>query len=185
MNLPVHIRPGTESDAPAIREVVLRAFDRSERDEVAGLVSDLLADPTAQPVESLVAETEDGRLVGHVLFTSVQLIGAGHPVRAAILAPLAVHPNYQGRGIGGRLVMSGLDRLREAGVELVFVLGHPGYYPRFGFRPAGMFGLQAPYPIPAENAEAWMVCHLKGDPAALKGRVKCADALNRPELWQE
>jgi putative acetyltransferase len=71
-------------------------------------------------------------------------------------------------------------------VDLVFVLGHPAYYPRFGFSPAGARGLDAPYPIPQKNAEAWMVRELRpGVIGDCSGRVICADALADPEYWRE
>ncbi|NIP71638.1 MAG: N-acetyltransferase, partial [Gammaproteobacteria bacterium] len=76
---------------------------------------------------------------------------------SAILAPLAVHPDHQGRGIGGSLVREGLARLKGAGVELVFVLGYPAYYAKLGLSPAGEKGFEAPHPIPPESADAWMV----------------------------
>ena len=65
----------------------------------------------------------------------------------AILAPLAVVPDAQGQGIGGALIEHGLSLLQRSGVGLVFVLGHPGYYPRHGFEPAGRLGFDAPFPI--------------------------------------
>ena len=68
----------------------------------------------------------------------------------------------------------------------MFVLGHPGYYPRFGFRPAGALGLAAPYPIPPQHADAWMVQELKaGTIGAVEGRVVCAKALDKREYWVE
>jgi predicted N-acetyltransferase YhbS len=72
------------------------------------------------------------------------------------------------------------------GVELVFVLGHPGYYPRFGFKPAGVLGFEAPYPIPEKHADAWMVRELRaGIIGSVRGKVVCADTLSRPEYWRE
>ena len=95
-------------------------------------------------------------------------------------------PEAQKKGVGGALIRDGLKRLTEAGVELVFVLGHPDYYPREGFRPAGQFGFDAPYPIPEKNAGAWMVLELKsGLIGKVKGTVKPADAINRPDAWRE
>ena len=76
--------------------------------------------------------------------------------------------------------------MSESGVELVFVLGHPEYYPRHGFTPAGALGFEAPYPIPDEHAEAWMVQELRpGVIGSVCGRVICADMLNKPEHWHE
>ena len=77
-------------------------------------------------------------------------------------------------------------QLGECGVELVFVLGHPSYYPRFGFQPAGVLGFEAPYPIPNENADAWMVKEL--EPGAIQrsqGRVECSSVLSDSKHWIE
>jgi len=153
-------------------------------DEVANLVRDLLDDPSAVPRVSLLAFDED-RAVGHVLFTRAHLTPMS-PLTISILAPLAVVPTYQRRGVGSNLVVSGLQRLKDAGVDLVFVLGHPEYYPRFGFEPALRLGFQATYPIPAKNESAWMVLALR--PGLLgnhQGTVICAEAMNRPEHWRE
>jgi putative acetyltransferase len=99
---------------------------------------------------------------------------------------LAVVPDAQNQAIGGKLIGRGLDLLRESGVDLVFVLGHPEYYPRHGFKPAGRLAFEAPYPIPDKNANAWMVQALRPDViGSVSGKMICADALNKPELWRE
>lgn len=181
----VEIRPANQADDQAIVNLTRAAFGDTEGPIIAELIANLLTDPTAQPLLSLVAETR-ANVVGHILFTHVRLSDSAEPARASILAPLAVHPDYQSQGIGGRLIQEGLRRLTESGVELVFVLGHPGYYPRHGFAPAGEKGLHAPYPIAPENAPAWMVQELR--PGVLdhaSGTVLCAKALDRQELWVE
>ena len=72
------------------------------------------------------------------------------------------------------------------GVGLVFVLGHPGYYPKYGFVPAGTRGFEAPYPIPPEHADAWMVQELQlGMIGSFMGQVECTDTLNDPKHWRE
>jgi len=178
------LRIATESDLPGIIAVHKSAFTE-EGETIASLVADLLGDDTAAPWLSLVAEI-DGRIVGHVLFTAVRLSGAERTVSAQILAPLAVAPEYQDQGIGGALIGDGLKRLATSGVKLVFVLGHPDYYPQFGFRPAGTQGFEAPYPIPCVHAAAWMVQELRpGIIGSVHGRVRCADTLNDPRYWQE
>lgn len=180
--MPVTIRVATDDDLDAVLDVERRAFGQETE---ADLVRDLLADASAAPRLSLLA-IEDEQPVGHVLFTSVDVVGAERPVRASILAPLAIVPEAQGHGSGGKLVEDGLLRLAGSGVEMVFVLGDPGYYARFGFTPAGRLGLQAPYPIPAEHADAWMVKVLGDDDVgSVAGRVQCAETLDRPELWRE
>ncbi|MFW5452061.1 GNAT family N-acetyltransferase [Thioalkalivibrio sulfidiphilus] len=152
-------------------------------DVEAGLVRDLLADPSAAPMLSLLA-WDAGRAVGHVLFTTVRMGHATAPVSGMILAPLAVVPDVQGRGIGAALIREGLALLGQRGVDLVFVLGHPGYYTRHGFEPATPRGLTAPYPI--EPEAAWMVRALRpGLLGSVHGRVVCADVMTRPEYWRE
>lgn len=183
MNL--QVREAVESDNLAIANVVIAAFGDEQGPEIAELIAALLADPTAQPLRSLVATIND-RVVGHVLFTHTHIEPSPRNISSAILAPLAVHPDHQNQGIGSRLIQQGLERLRAAGVELVFVLGYPGYYSRHGFTPAGVLGLDAPHPIPPEHADAWMVQALHaGVIGSVKGQVVCAATLNDPKHWRE
>ncbi|MFO1377062.1 MAG: N-acetyltransferase [Steroidobacteraceae bacterium] len=153
------------------------------QEDEAELVIALLQDLTARPHLSLLGLVDD-RPVGHVLFTPVSIAGAATTCSAAILAPLAVHPDFQRQGIGGTLIEDGARRLAASGVRLVFVLGHPAYYMRFGFSPALKSGLVPPYPVFPQ--EAWMVRPL--DPNILgtvSGRVSCAQSLDKPEYWRE
>jgi putative acetyltransferase len=169
-----------ESDWDEALRVEREAFGR---DDEAGLVGALLRDPTAQPVVSLLA-WESGRAVGHVLFSRVTLVGSPIEVSAAILAPLAVVPASQRRGIGRALIEHGAGVLAGSGVKLLFVLGAPAYYTRCGFRPAVARGLLAPYPIVPEAA--WMVRPLVPDlPATVAGTVACAASLAKPQYWRE
>ncbi len=181
----MEIRLSDDSDLPAISRIHREAFGPDEGPEVDELVRDLLQDPTAEPSLSLVAES-DGTLAGHILFTAARIDGPGESPVASILAPLGILPAFQRQGVGGLLAERGLAILGERGVDLVFVLGHPSYYPRFGFQPAGAVGFDAPYPIPEKDAAAWMVKALK--PGAIDrfaGTVVCASAMDRPEHWQE
>ncbi len=181
----MEIRPATESDLPEIARVHLEAFGPAEGPVIAALVEELLQDQTALPSLSLVAESE-GRPRGHVLFTAARLGAPGERPTASLLAPVGVLQAHQQQGVGTLLVEAGLGALAERGVDLVFVLGHPSYYPRFGFEPAGCLGFQAPYPIPESNAAAWMVKALSpGAANRFRGRVECASALDRPEHWIE
>ena len=176
------VRQTNGQDLDAIISIHESAFGQNEE---ARLTADLLSDPSAAPRVSLMAVV-DGRPAGHVLFTRAVVSGAEAGIAASILAPLAVIPEFQGHGLGGELIRNGLRQLAEEGTGLVFVLGHPGYYPRFGFRPAGACGLVAPYPIPPQHADAWMVQELKeGTLGTVEGRVNCADALDKREYWVE
>ena len=125
-------------------------------------------------------------IIYHIIYSKVRIAQTEEAVSAQILAPLAVLPETQSLGVGGQLIKEGLKQLRESGVELVFVLGHPGYYPRYGFKPAGELGFEAPYPIPEEHAGAWMVQALCPDVIGrVSGKIECADVLNQPEHWRE
>lgn len=175
------IRKAPESDLEGVLSVERSAFGS---DVEAGLVRDLTGDASAQPVVSLLA-FQGNRAVGHILFTRAYLEPKSS-LSVSILAPLAVIPGFQKQGIGGKLIACGLGLLTESGVDLVFVLGHPEYYPRHGFRPAGERGFDAPYPIPDKNSDAWMVLPLRpGIIGRFNGKVLCADKLNKPEYWRE
>jgi putative acetyltransferase len=176
----MRIVEASSSDLNEVRLVERLAFGG---DEEAQLVCDLLGDPSARPVLSLLAR-EGEQPVGHVLFTAARLTGQCSQTSVSILAPLAVVPEAQRRGIGARLIEHGVRRLCERGVELVFVLGHPEYYPRHGFEPALPHRLAAPYPVSPEDA--WMVRALRGDVLGrVHGSVVCAEAMDRPEYWRE
>lgn len=181
----MEIRSSRHADIDAIAKLHREAFGPQEGEVVAALAIDLLGDPTARPVLSLLAE-ENGELRGHVLFSSVSVVDGSLSVPGRILAPVGVSSKVQGMGIGSRLIRAGLEQLRAVGVRLVFVLGHPSYYPRFGFEPAGRLGLEAPYPVPDRVADAWMVLELEaGHLGHVKGTVQCAEVLNQPEHWRE
>lgn len=110
---------------------------------------------------SLVA-IESGMVVGHILFTPARLEARGGPVWGMGLAPMAVLPTHQNRGIGSLLVREGLEQLRTQGCPFVIVLGHPHYYPRFGFEPASHYGVRCPWEgVPDQ---AFMIQFLQGPP---------------------
>ena len=178
----MHIREATDSDMNDVLSVERLAFGYNKEAE---LVRELLEDPSAKPILSLLAFKND-RAVGHILFTAARLTKNKNTVSMVILAPLAIVPETQKQGIGGQLIQKGLELLSIVGIDLVFVLGHPEYYPRYGFKPAGVLGFEAPYPIPDKHAEAWMVQALRPNViGSVSGKIICADALNKPEHWRE
>ena len=178
----LHIREAVETDLNDVLLIERLAFGY---DKEANLVRDLLHDHSARPLLSLLALKND-RAVGHILFTKARLSGTQDTASIVILAPLAILPDAQKQGIGGKLIEKGLELLSTSGVDLVFVLGHPEYYPRYGFKPAGNLGFEAPYPIPDVHANAWMVQGLRsGVIDTISGKVICADALDKPEHWRE
>ena len=178
----MRIRETSASDLEDLLNVERLAFGH---DDEADLVRALLGDASAKPILSLLA-FDDDRAVGHILFTSARLTKTEKAIPITILAPLAVVPDAQKQGIGGKLIARGLQILSKSEVHLVFVLGHPEYYPRHGFEPAGRLGFEAPYPIPDEHANAWMVQPLRPNViGTTSGKVICANTMNRPEYWRE
>ena len=156
----VQIRREAPADLAAVREVLAAAFPTEAE---AGLVEVLRE--RARPSVSLVAE-DAGRVVGHVLFTPVEIRGAEPAAGWFGLAPLAVAPERQRCGVGSELVRAGLAACRGAGARAIVVLGHPTYYPRFGFAPAWAAGLY--YRVPGPNP-SFMVVEL--EPGALRGHT--------------
>ncbi|MBO8186337.1 GNAT family N-acetyltransferase [Streptomyces spirodelae] len=135
---------GSAADAAAIRRITLAAFPTSEE---AAIVDALRADPAAWiDGLSMLAEHPGGTPVGYALLTRCQV--AGHPALA--LAPCAVLPAHQRTGAGSAAIRAVLAAARSRGENLVLVLGHPDYYPRFGFVPASRFGIRAPIEVPDE-----------------------------------
>jgi putative acetyltransferase len=137
----VTIRSELAADRMAVRAVHQAAFDRDGE----GNLVDVLRERAA-PLVSLVAD-DSGSIVGHILFSPVTL--SGHPdAKIMGLAPMAALPARQREGIGSALVRAGLDTCGPLGVDAVVVVGHPEYYPRFGFLPASQFGLSCEYDVP-------------------------------------
>lgn len=179
----IEIRQTKNGDFDAIMKVEKEAFGYNKE---ARLVADLLTDRSAGPLVSLLAFYR-GQAVGHVLFTRVYFDGQREQPMMHILAPLAVVPAFQRQGIGGLLIKAGIRRLEEMGSNLVFVLGHKDYYPRYGFMPqAERAGYPAPYPIPDEYADCWMVQPVgKVGFDVGKGKIRCSDVLDKPEHWRD
>jgi putative acetyltransferase len=138
------IRVERPEDRAAIHEVHELAFGRSAE---ADLVDALRVGGKA--TLSLVA-VEDDRIVGHILFSPVLINSDDRTFSAVGLAPMAVLPERQRCGIGAQLVKAGLLECRNTGHDCVLVLGHPTYYPRFGFVPASRYGLKSEYEVPDE-----------------------------------
>jgi putative acetyltransferase len=155
--MPVIVRPVTTTDRVAVYQVHRLAFGREDESR---LVEALQAGGYTRL--SLVAEA-GGEVVGHVLFSELHICTEGGVFPALSLAPLAVVPTHQRRGVGSALVRRGLELCREAGHRAVLVLGHAAYYPRFGFSAA----LAAPLTSPFSGRSSYMAAELV--PGALRG----------------
>ena len=152
------IRTQESADRAAVHALHAAAFETSAEADLVDLLRE-----QAEPLVSLVAEIDQG-VVGHILFSPVTLT-ENDALRIMGLAPMAVAPAYQQRGIGSALVRAGLEQCRELGFATVVVLGHARYYPRFGFSPASCFGIKCEYDVPDD---VFMIAKLT--PGALGGR---------------
>ena len=156
------IREEREDDRALVRSINEAAFGRADE---ADLIERLRSENVV--LASLVA-VFDSELVGHILFSRMWIQGAHDLVSAVTLAPMAVLPKRQRLGIGGEMIRCGLDLLRERAEGIVLVLGHPDYYPRFGFSCEKACLLESPFP-----AEAFMALELRrGALERVNGRVK-------------
>ena len=145
MNITIRIE--NEKDYINIGEINNLAFKQKNE---AFLIEELRKTKDFISELSLVAELE-GKIVGHILFYPVKIKDREIDYVTLSLAPMCVHPNYQRKGIGSKLVREGLKRAREKGYGSVIVIGYPEYYPRFGFSKASMFDIKAPFDVP-DNA---------------------------------
>ena len=173
MERELEIRESADRDRAAIEALYPRAFPD---EDLLPVVRDLLRESAV--TLSLVA-VADSAVIGSVIFT---ICGVGNcSTDSALLAPLAVEPRYQKRGVGSALVRGGLLRLEEEGIRSVYLLGDPAYYSRFGFAPER--SVETPYPLPAEWADAWQSLGL-GDPVAGgSGRLVLPEFWLDPALW--
>ncbi len=133
----IDIRFETPRDIQRVHDINEKAFGQPAE---ADLVDRLRR--SCPDAISLVAE-EDGLIVGHIMFTPVFINDRERKIRGMGLAPMAVQPRRQRQGIGSRLAEKGLEILRDRGCPYVIVLGHPEYYPRFGFEPASRYGIKS------------------------------------------
>ncbi|MGH9966373.1 MAG: GNAT family N-acetyltransferase [Pyrinomonadaceae bacterium] len=155
----ISVRAESAEDYSAVRRINELAFGGPSE---AALVDALRE--TAHPHLSLVAII-DGQVVGHIFFSPVSVESEASAFTAMALAPMAVLPDHQKQGIGSLLIEAGLQECQRIGHYIVVVLGHPEYYPRFGFTPARQRELRCEYAVPDE---VFMVAELM--PGALGGR---------------
>ncbi len=164
------IRVEEEADQSGVFAVNESAFESRAEANLVDTLREL-----AQPVVSLVA-VENGEVVGHIMFSPV-VLSEDPDLKLMGLAPMAVVPEFQHHGIGSALVREGLEKCRQLGCAAVVVLGHPDYYPRFGFLPSSRFDIDSEYEVPEE---VFMLIELQ--PGALSGkngRVKYHSAFSR------
>lgn len=150
-DLQFSIRPAQEQDSDALTNLHRDAFDGAGEAALVAALHEHCA-----TLVSLVAES-DKQIIGHILFSPCHFLPE-QDLAVWGLAPMAVARQHQKRGVGSKLVRDGLDACRSRGVAGVVVLGHPEYYPRFGFHAASQFGLRCNYEVPDE---AFMALELR------------------------
>ena len=173
MGQKLEIRESRARDREAIEALYPRSFPD---EDLLELVSTMLREP-AVTVSLVAAKAE--RVAGSIMFTRGSVTGRAPKV--ALLAPLAVDPEYQGQGIGTALVREGLRRLEREGITAVYVLGDPAYYGRLGFSRETL--VSPPYPLPSGWADAWQSLHLAGSPAGISGTLSLPEFWHDPALW--
>ncbi len=143
------VRRETESDYKTVEEITTTAFKDmpfSEGNEAA-LISNLRKRGDFIPDLSLVAEI-DGTIVGHILFTPLDIVNGNIKYKSLVLAPVSVLPDYQNQGIGSLLINEGHRVALAHGFSSAIVVGHPEYYPRFGYKTAEKFNIAPPFEMP-------------------------------------
>lgn len=151
----IKIQQAENRELPAIYKLIEKAFaDMQESDHQEHiLVKRLYKSDTFIPELSLVAKTNDGEIVGYILLTKIGIESENKTTISLAVAPLAVLPEYQNRGIGGRLLKEAHKRAAALGYETAVLLGHKDYYPRFGYRRAADYGIKFPFDVPSEYCQ--------------------------------
>ena len=169
----LEIRSGAAGDLASIEALYPEAFPD---EDLLPLVRDLLHEPVI--ALSLVGII-DGSVTAHVIFTTCEVEKGADKV--ALLGPLVVSPSLHRKGIGSAMVRAGLQRLQDAGVTHIYVLGDPAYYERLGFDPET--GVTPPYPLPDEWRGAWQSIDLGHTGVIHRGRLSVPQPWLEPELW--
>ncbi|RDY25241.1 N-acetyltransferase [Romboutsia weinsteinii] len=133
-------------EVESIVEMAFKSEEHSDGNE-HNLVAKLRDSKEFVEELSLVAK-EEGKIIGHILLTKIKIKSDNDEYESLALAPLSVHPKYQGMGIGRKLIEASFDKAKELGFRSVIVLGHENYYPKFGFEAANKYSIRAPFEVP-------------------------------------
>lgn len=151
----INIRKEKPEDYSSVFELIEKAF-RNEKysdHQEHFLVERLRKSKAFVPELSLVAVV-DNTIVGHILLTEIVIKTAENKIKSLALAPVSVLPEFQGKGIGGKLIQTAHQIARDLGYQSIILLGHEKYYPKFGYRLAEEFGITLPFDVPKENCMA-------------------------------
>lgn len=151
----ITIRKEEVKDFKAVFNLIEKAFESEQMSnhKEQFLVERLRKSDTFISELSLVAEI-DGKIVGHILTTKLKIKNKTNEFRSLALAPVSVLPEFQGKGIGGKLITESHKIAKELGYKSIVLLGHEKYYPKFGYKQADKFGIELPFELPKENCMA-------------------------------
>lgn len=148
----IKIRQEHPNEYETTEEIIKRAFfneEYSDKNEHV-LVSKIRKSDTFIPELSLVAINQSNDIVGHILLSEIKIVNDDNAVKSLALAPISVTPEYQNKGMGSQLIHAAIKKAKELGYQSVIVLGHKYYYPKFGFKPASLWNIHAPFEVPDE-----------------------------------
>lgn len=149
------IRQENKNDYKEVFHLIEEAFRKVEFTDHKEqfLVERLRNSDAFIPELSLVAEI-DSKIVGHILLTKLKIRDKSKEFNSLALAPVSVLPQFQGKGIGGKLILEAHKTAKELGYKSIILLGHEKYYPKFGYKQADKFGIELPFEVPKENCMA-------------------------------
>ncbi|MBK7009787.1 MAG: N-acetyltransferase [Saprospiraceae bacterium] len=143
----ITLRQETQDDFKDVFEVNHTAFGQ---DNEAKLVGALRNNSAVFVPELSIVAIENNKIIGHILFTKIKIKDRNGNLHESLgLAPMAVRPEFQKKGIGGQLIRKGFEAAKDLGFKSIIVLGHEHYYPKFGFEPADKWNIKAPFDVPS------------------------------------
>ncbi|KAF2341453.1 GNAT family N-acetyltransferase [Flavobacterium tistrianum] len=148
----ITLRQENKNDFESVFHLIEKAFEKEEYSDHKEqfLVERLRKSDAFIPELSIVAEL-DNKIVGHILFTKLKIKNDLNSFESLALAPVSVLPEFQGKGIGSKLILQGHEIAKSLGYKSVILLGHQDYYPRFGYELCKKYNIKMPFDVPAEN----------------------------------
>ena len=170
------------NNADEIEQLFIKTFSdsegQSEGEAIGALVRDFMASTDANDLYCFIA-TEGEQIIGSIFFTRLTFESG---IDAFILAPVAMHTDHQGKGVGQKMIKFGLNALKEDGVELALTYGDPDFYSKVGF--SVITERLVPAPLELKYPEGWLAQSLISDAIEpIPGKSYCVEELNKPELW--
>lgn len=171
----IKLRQETEQDHKSVFKVIQQAFENEEYSDHKEqfLVERLRKSNAFIPELSIVAEV-DNKIVGHILLTKLEIENDINTYESLALAPVSVLPEFQGKGVGSKLILHSHEVAKELGYKSIMLLGHEKYYPRFGYELTNKYGIEMPFDVPAENCMVAVLA--KNGLSGVRGKVIYPDA---------